>query len=133
MISSIVSRLSALVLAAGGLAFLFVPDALLGTLVPGLPPSGAWLAQLIGAGWLAVAVLNWLQRGAVLGGIYGRPVVLTNLVLYTVTALTVTRRLMEPATPRTIWFLLVPMALLAIVYGALLLRGPFGSLQDSAR
>jgi hypothetical protein len=36
--------------------------------------------QLAGAGLLAVGWLNWVQRYAVVAGVLGRPVLLTNLV-----------------------------------------------------
>jgi hypothetical protein len=129
VISSIVTRTSAAVLLAGGVALLFASDVLLPLLVPGFPAAGAWLGQLLGAAWLGVAALNWLHRGTLLGGIYGRPVVLANLVLYFVGALSLLRALAEPGVPRALWGLAVPLALLAVVYGVLLLRGPLDPLD----
>jgi hypothetical protein len=129
VISSFVTRISAAVLLAGGLALLFASDVLLPLLVPGFPAAGAWLGQLLGAAWLGVAALNWLHRGALLGGIYGRPVVLANLVLYFVGALSLLRALGEPGVPRALWGLAVPASLLAVVYGVLLLRGPLDRLD----
>lgn len=125
MISTIVTRASALLLAAAGLATLFLPDAVLGLLAPGLPPGVAWLGQLLASAWLAVAVLNWLQRHATLGGIYGRPTVLANLALYGVSSLALLGAARHGALPRIGLLILVPTGLLAIVYGILLLRGPF--------
>lgn len=37
--------------------------------------------QLVGAGLWAFAALNWTGRGAIYGGIYGRPIVVANFVL----------------------------------------------------
>ena len=125
MISAVVTCASAALLLLGGVALLFAPDVVLPALAPGVPPSALWLGQLLGAAWLAVAALNWLQRSSVLGGIYGRPVVMANVVLHFVGALVLLRALREPGTARAAWGLAVPMAVLALVYGALLLRGPF--------
>jgi hypothetical protein len=132
VISSLLSRLSAGVLLLGGVALLFASDALLPVLVPGFPPAGAWLGQLLGAAWLGVAALNWLQRAAVLGGIYGRPVVFANLAVYVVSALSLLRALAGGAAPPVLWVALVPAAALAAAYGALLLRGPFNPHQRPA-
>ena len=129
MISSVLTRISAALLLCAGAALLFAADAVLPALSPGLPASAAWLGQLLGAAWLGVAALNWLQRDALLGGIYGRPVVFTNLVLYFVGALSLLGALRDPATSRALWWIAVPATLLAAVYGALLLRGPFDPLQ----
>ena len=134
VISSAISRISAVVLLLGGASLLFAADDVLPVLVPGFPPGGAWLGQLLGAAWLAVAAMNWLQRASVLGGIYGRPVVLPNLALYFVSALTVLRTALGGAAlgraaSSTLWMLCAVMAVLAAAYGVLLLRGPFDALD----
>ena len=129
VISSLVSRVSAAVLLLGGLALLFAPDVVLPALVPGFPRSAAWLGQLLAAAWLGIAALNWLQRATLLGGIYGRPVVVANGALYFITAASLVRPLLAGTAPSLVWLLCVPAALLAGIYGALLLRGPFDSLQ----
>ncbi|MEW5930611.1 MAG: hypothetical protein AB1941_24390 [Gemmatimonadota bacterium] len=124
MISSLVSRVSAALLLAGGLTLLFAPDAVLPRLVPGFPPEGAWLGQLLAAALLALAALDWLSRRALLGGIYGRPVVLANVAFYFIAALSLLRHILERGAPVAIWAVAVPVAILAAVYGWLLLRGP---------
>ena len=129
MISSRLSQLSAALLLLGGLALLFASDVLLPALVPGFPPAAAWLGQWLGAAWLGVAAMNWLQRAAMLGGIYGRPIVLANLALYFVSALSLLRALLGGAAPPAAWWVLVPAAVLAVAYGTLLLRGPFDQFQ----
>ena len=131
MIASLVTRASAAALLLAGLSLLFAPDVILPGLVPGFPPAASWLGQLLGAAWLGLAALNWSHRTAVLGGIYGRPVVFANLVTYVVGALALLKPLQDPATSTALWFLVVPMVVLAIAYGALLLRGPFGPLQGT--
>ena len=132
MISSLLSRASATVLLVGGLVLLFASDVLLPSLVPGFPPAAAWLGQLLGAAWLGIAVLNWLQRVAVLGGIYGRPVVFANLALYFISALSLLRGLLGGGAPRALWLLLAALATLAVSYGILLLRGPFDPRPGAA-
>jgi hypothetical protein len=129
VISSTLSRVSALVLLLGGTVLLFAPDTVLPALVPGFPRGAAWLGQLLGAAWLGVAALNWLQRSAVLGGIYGRPIVLANVALYFISALSLLRALLGRTAPASLWLVLAPAAILAAAYGALLMRGPFDALQ----
>lgn len=122
MISSLVSRISAVILASGGLALLFASDTLLPFWLPGLPSSAGWLGQCVAAGWLSVALFNWNSRETMLGGIYGRPAVNLNLVLYLVSALA----LLKAKDPTlAVRLLTLPVAVMALVYAALLLRGPF--------
>ena len=118
------ARASASILAAGGVALLFASDAILPRVVPGFPVAGAWLGQLVGAGWLAVAALDWLGQSALLGGIYGRPQVMANLVLHFVGATSLLRVALRGDAPAALWVWLVVSSVLAAVYGWLLMRGP---------
>ena len=115
-------------LGVAGVALLFASDELLPVLVAGFPPAGSWLGQLLGAAWLGVAVLNWLQRRTVLGGIYGRPIVLTNLTLYFVSALSLLRSQLAGHGTVIPWLLFALCVTMALTYGILLLRGPLDPL-----
>lgn len=131
MVTRLLSHFSAFVLFVCGVVLLFAPDVVLPAVVPGFPPAGAWLGQLLAAGWFGVAVLTWLQRNAVLGGIYGRPTVLANAVVYFISALSLIRALHDHAAPPLTWIAVVVTGALAIGYWALLLRGPFGVRKAS--
>ena len=125
MFSTHVSRASAVSLLVGGLAFLFAADDILPRLIPGFPANGAWLGQLLAAAWLGVAALNWLNRSLLLGGIYGRPVVATNAVLYFITATVLIKAATSSEQAVGIWILTVPAVFFAAIYAWLLYRGPF--------
>jgi hypothetical protein len=129
--STAITTLSACVLGAGGVALLFASDALLPRLVPGTPASATVLGQLVAAGWLALAWLDWSQRRLLIGGIYGRPMVLANFALYMVSAFSVARPAMAAGAPPALWLLTFLFAVLALVYAALLIGGPFGT-DDAA-
>lgn len=124
VISTLLSRMSAALLALGGLALLFASDVILPRLVPAFPVSGAWLGQLLAAAWLSLAALNWLSQTLLLGGIYSRSVVLANAVHYVIAALVVLKIVTRANTPVAVWLLVVPAVLFAGVYGWLLMRGP---------
>ncbi len=112
-------------LLVGGLALLFAPDVILPRLIPAFPAGGVWLGQLLAAAWLAVAALNWLSRATLQGGIYGRPVVLTNAALYFIATMALVKVVARGDAPAALWFLFVPAASLAGMYCWLLFRGPF--------
>lgn len=109
----------------GGLALLFASDVILPRLIPAFPAGGAWLGQLLAAAWFALAALNWLSRSVLLGGIYGRPVVLANAVLYFVAATVLLKMVTRREAPVALWLLVVPIVVFfAGTYGWLLFRGP---------
>ena len=118
------SRASATLLLIAGLALLFASDVILPRVVETYPPDGAWVGQLLGASWLGVGALNWLSRSALLGGIYGRPVVFANLAIYFIGTMVLLRIVIAGPVPRAVWFAFVAFGFFALIYGWLLLRGP---------
>ena len=71
-----VMSVSASVLAVLGLAFLFIPQA--GGPIVDLDRVSPLGVQLLAAGLLGFAALNWVGRSAIYGDIYDRPIVLAN-------------------------------------------------------
>jgi hypothetical protein len=123
-LSAAVSRVSALFLGAMGFALVFASDTILPKLIPGFPAAGAWIGQLLGAAWLGVAALNWLSKSALLGGIYSRPIVSANVLLYFVAAMTLIKPMMRHDISVIGWIAFLPIVALAAVYMWLLFRGP---------
>jgi hypothetical protein len=54
--------------------------------------GGEALLQLLGAAFLGFGAMNWIARGAALGGIYGRAVVAGNQTHFTIGALLLAAR-----------------------------------------
>ncbi len=80
-ISRTILLASAAVAGAAGLTLLFLPDDALRVLgAPGAAAPASAVAQLYGAALFGVAMQNWAARGTKVGGIYGRPLALANLV-----------------------------------------------------
>jgi hypothetical protein len=81
---------SAICLAVAGVLLLFAPREAGNALLPGVSADG--LFQLLGAALLGFAAMNWTARGAALGGIYGRAVVVGNLMHFFVGACVLANR-----------------------------------------
>lgn len=82
---------SSVAMAALGLAATFAPAEFLtaaGSTADGYP---VLLVQLVGALYLGFAMLNWMARGQLIGGIYGRPVALGNFAHFAIVAITLWR------------------------------------------
>lgn len=67
-----------------GLALTFAPQELLAWL--GAPSShvSTWLTQLLGGALFALGFLNWFLRFTAMGGIHGRPLLVTNLSFFAI-------------------------------------------------
>jgi len=79
---------SALMLAVLGLAGTFLPQEILAGI--GAPPLGLLTAivQWLGALLVAFAMMNWMVKDGLVGGIYNRPVALGNLLHFAIGAIT---------------------------------------------
>jgi hypothetical protein len=71
---------SALALALIGLPCLFAPDVVLARLSGDSSPATLLIIQILGALYFGFAALNWMGKPNLIGGIYGRPVTIGNLL-----------------------------------------------------
>jgi hypothetical protein len=115
--------LASLVYGAVGLALTFAPNEMLAW--TGVAPSFivAWLGQLLGAALLGLAFLNWLQRHAVVGGIFGRPILLTNLTFLIVAFFASVRQLRAHHEP-LFAAVSVLLGILSVAFGLRLFSTP---------
>lgn len=110
---------SAFLLGALGAALLFAPVELSAAFGWAAGPEASGLA---GTGLLAVAMLNWMGRGAVYGGIYGRPIMVANLTLGFAGALTLFNAQTDGAARPLGWLPLGILALNGVAFFWLLRR-----------
>jgi hypothetical protein len=101
---------SALCLAIFGAMLLFAPDEVSAALMP--TAGGDALVQLLGAALLGFGAMNWIARGAVLGGIYGRAVVAGNQTHLVIGALLLLKRGIEVGTQNPAFWVLTGMYIL---------------------
>lgn len=94
---------SAVCFAAIGALLLFAPDEVGRTIIP--HASGAPLLQLLGAALLGFGAMNWIARGSVLGGIYGRAVVAGNQTHLTIGALLLVKHGLVAGGSAAYWIL----------------------------
>ena len=84
---------SAMVMAALGLVASFVPREILIALGSKPQALEVLLVQVVGALYLGFAMLNWMARGNLIGGVYGRPVAFGNFMHLMVVALAMLKAL----------------------------------------
>lgn len=84
-----------------GVALTFLPHEIAGVFA--ISPAGALplFLQLLGALYFAYGMLNWVAKANPMGGIYGRPIGMANLVHFTIGGLTLAKGVMTspPAVP----------------------------------
>ncbi len=115
---------SALVMAAIGLSLSFAPEEV--SVAIGNGTSGPWtiILQLSGALYCGCALMNWMTKGATLGGIYGRPIVIGNMVHFTVGGLAIVKMTSIGAAHAVWWTLAGLYILFAALFAHVMLTHP---------
>ena len=115
-------QIYAVALLLAGALLLFAPEAA-APLANAADPSSLALTQLLSAALLGFGAANWTGRGVILGGIYGRALVVGNQAFAFVGVLVLGKGVPAGAGP-VVWGLLALLACGAVLYSVLLYRPP---------
>ena len=112
-ITRVLMSASALTFLLLGLPCVFAPEIVLAKL--GSSGAGAQLlvVQVTGALSCGFAAINWMGRGNLIGGIYGRPVAMGNLLHFTAAGLAIAKAAHAGQVPAWTW---VVAAIYAILF-----------------
>jgi hypothetical protein len=120
--------LAAVVVGAVGFACLYMPDDVLEWIAGAAPPGPTLITQVLGTLSLGLAALDWMWRGNRIGGIYGRPVAIANVMHFVSAALVMATALKRYPELRALWPLAAIYAVLGVGFLALLFRDPGAAL-----
>ncbi|MCK6606400.1 MAG: hypothetical protein L6Q59_16005 [Ignavibacteriaceae bacterium] len=67
--------------------------------------AGEMFMQFLAAGMLGFAFMNWTGRNAVLGGIYGRPIIMGNLIHFSLVLIAMVKMLIAKPDLPGMWVL----------------------------
>jgi hypothetical protein len=112
---------AAIVLGAAGIALTFAPDEIAAYL--GLTNAAVAL-QLLGAAYFAFAMMNWMSKSNLIGGIYGRPLAIGNLTHFSIGGLALIKRAMAAETPAALKIVALLYLAFAVVFGYILFTTP---------
>lgn len=116
---------SALLLAFSGLALTFFPDEFAESLDLPDRTSVLLLIQVIGAMYFGFAMLNWMSRRSLIGGIYNRPIAIANMTHFMMVGIALTKLMLSKTElPRIFWLITLVYAVYALIFGRLLFTTP---------
>mgnify|MGYP001820257650 FL=1 len=122
--SKIVLGSSAIILAASGLALTFFPDELAENINLPDDASVKLLIQTIGAMYFGFAMLNWMSRRSLIGGIYNRPIAIANMTHFMMVGIALTKLMLSKALPQSFWLVTLIYVVYALIFGWLLFTTP---------
>lgn len=125
MNTKLIMTVAAVFLAAMGFALSFAADEIIKVL-GGTPTETQMLClQLLGAMYYAFALLNWMAKGAIIGGIYNRPVAIGNFTHFVMGSIVLTRAvLINDTMPASIAVLAGLYVVLAVLFAFITFRHP---------
>jgi hypothetical protein len=125
MNTKLIMSSTAILLAAIGISLIFAPDNVISVLGMNNSKELSLILQLLGGAYYAFAMLNWMAKGALIGGIYNRPIAVANLSHFLIGGLALTKAaLSNPHIPLILCVIAGFYMVTAFVFGILLSRHP---------
>lgn len=131
MYTKLLMVVSAAFLLLAGILTAFFPDRVLAT--HGTAPDNATLLliQMMGALYLGFAMLNWMARGVLIGGIYARPIALGNFLHFGMVAILLWKAAVQFEVVQLASSAAV-FSVFAIGFGIVLFRPPVSRRPDES-
>ncbi len=123
MTTRILLSMSAVFMAILGIGALFLPEEILSYF--GVPPQGilSVFVQLMGVHFLSLAILNWMAKDTLLGGIYQRPAAMANFGHFGIGAIVLIKAAIGGQTPASLWIMCGGYALFATWFAVIIFFG----------
>jgi len=108
---------SSLVMGFLGICFTFLPGEILG--FSGVEPAdlNTLFLQITGSLYFAFAMLNWMAKGNLIGGIYSKPVAIGNFTHFMVGGLLLSNSAFSSPENIEIWIAAIGYSILAVLFG----------------
>lgn len=115
---------SALFLACLGLAASFLPQEILAWLRAPENAELVFLVQIGGALYVGFALMQWMAKGSLIGGIYNRPIVMGSFAHYFIGAIVLGKGLLAGQTAPWVWIGCAAYAVFAVCFGRVAFGAP---------
>ena len=115
---------SAIYLGVIGIAASFLPQEILVALGASSETPLPLLVQLSGAAMFGFAMVNWMARGSLIGGIYNRPVAVGNVAHFVIGALALLKASGSMGATSPLLVLLIGHGLFAVAFSWMLMKSP---------
>jgi hypothetical protein len=123
--TKLIMTASAISLAIIGLGLTFLATEIADYFLISSTVSFQLIIQVLGGLYFAFAMLNWMAKGSVIGGIYNRPIVIANFSHFLIGGLALIKGLINrPDLPSAFWIIAGLYFVFAILFGILLFRSP---------
>ena len=125
MNTKILMTSGAILFALIGINLILFPKEILNHLELGVSDTLEILMQTLGSLYYGLAMLNWMSKGNLIGGIYNRPIVVANLTHFVVAVLVLIKGIYtNPSLSYIIWIITIFYSIFTILFGIVILKHP---------
>lgn len=121
---------SALTLALAGVSLTFLPAEIGNYLVAGSSKLPAIILQLLGAAYFGFAMINWMVKENIIGGIYNRPIALGNFIHFFMGGVALIKIVFANQEVIFLWIASIVYLLFTISFGLVLFTHPLKSESE---
>jgi hypothetical protein len=114
----------------GGIALQFLPHEILRQFGADFSGVNALFAQITGALLLGFAMMNWMAKAVLIGGIYARPLALGNFTHFMIAALALIKYAFAASVSPLVWALALVYTIFAALFAYVFFTHPLKN--DSA-
>jgi len=107
-----------------GLAASFFPKEILNTFGLSQTETLTLFIQISGALYIGFAVMNWMAKTVLIGGIYARPLAMGNFAHFMIAAIALIKSALNNSVLQYLWFGAILYSILAVLFGIVLFTNP---------
>jgi len=124
MNTKLIMTSSALMMTLIGISLIFLPNVILNYIGLSSTKLAPIFLQLLGATYFAFAMLNWMAKGNLIGGIYNRPIAVGNFTHFFIGALVLIKIVFANQEIFFLWIVNVVYLLFTLSFGLVLFKHP---------
>ena len=125
MNSRLLMMASSLFMGIIGIILSFLPHETMDYFAIGTDKFTVQFLKILGAFYLGFAMLNWMAKSNLIGGIYSKPVAVGNFLHFSISAISLFRMLFRTETHFQIMLVIaIPYIIFAIAFGYVFMNNP---------
>ena len=121
---------SAIMMALVGISMTFLPNEIINYLDQSSTKFFPIILQLLGATYFAFAMLNWMAKENIIGGIYNRPIAIGNFTHFLIGGLALIKLVFANQEMIFLWIASIVYLLFTLSFGLVLFKHPLKSDND---
>lgn len=125
--TKLLMTITAAILGLVAVILTFFPQEVSNTLQ--MDKANSIIFQILGSLYFPFAMLNWMTKANLIGGIYSRPIAMANFTHFMIGVLALTKSGIRSSSISFIWPVMITYLILAVLFGIVLFNSPNSKVQ----